>query len=386
MTMTRATPGDLLGAGAARWAGAGLLGLALLCGPYGCSRKEQAAFSMPPMPVETSRVERTAVADRFHAVGSIDAGDAITVVSEIDGVVSSLPFREGHAIARGGLIAQLDDKELSATVMRAGALLAQRQAAYDRVKMVVDQGAAAPQELDDAAATLKVAQAELSLAQQRLSKTRITAPFQGLVGARRVSPGAFVRAGEAITDLAQIRELRVSFSAPERYLSELRVGAPITVSTIAYPGRELSGRIDVIEPVLDAATRSARIVARVTNPDELFRPGMSATVSAVLSERPSAITIPSEAVFAEGSQAFVYVVRDDSTVARSPVTLGTRFSDAVEVVQGLESGARVVRAGHQKLFDGSKVVPVESRGAASADTSGAAKAAGGADSPAASTR
>ena len=110
----------------------------------------------------------------------------------------------------------------------------------------------------------------------------------------------------------------------------------------------MNGKIDVIDPVLDEATRSANVIARVPNPGNRFRPGMSANVSAVLSERMNALTIPSEAVFAEGTQMFVYVVGPDSSVARTPVKLGTRLADVVEVVEGLKEGDRIVRAGHQR--------------------------------------
>jgi len=318
-------------------------------------------FKPPPMPVETALVVQGRVADRFEAVGSIEASDAITVVSEIDGAVVRLPFTEGSGIASGGLIAQLDDAQLRAEVARTDALREQSQTTYDRVKAVVDQGAGAPQDLDDAAASLKVAEANLALAKSRLSKTRIVAPFSGVLGARRVSQGAFIRAGQAITDLAKLDELRVNFSTPERYLGQLRKGAEVEISTTAYPGYALKGRIDVVDPVLDPSTRSARIVARVRNPGGKFRPGMSANVSAVLSQRPNALTIPSESIFAEGDQSFAYVVKKDSTVTRSALTLGTRLPDAVEVVKGLEPGMTVVRTGHQKLFEGAKVIPVGGR-------------------------
>ncbi len=340
---------------------AALLLLAILAGCAKGGGPGGMGFKMPPMPVETALVVQGRVADRFEAVGSIDASDAITVVSEIDGVVVSLPFREGGAIQQGGLIAQLDDAQLRAEVARTEALREQSQSTYDRVKAVVDQGAGAPQDLDDAAAALKVAEANLALAKSRLSKTRIEARFSGVLGARRVSPGAFIRAGQAITDLANLDELRVNFSAPERYLGQLHKGAEVEISTTAYAGYSLRGRIDVVDPVLDPSTRSARIVARVRNPGGRYRPGMSANVSAVLSQRPNALTIPSEAIFAQGDQSFAYVVKKDSTVTRSALTLGTRLPDAVEVVKGLEPGMTVVRTGHQKLFEGAKVIPVGSR-------------------------
>ncbi len=339
-----------------------LAALALLLS--GCGGGSAGGFSFPPMPVETAAVSQGPVLDRFEAVGTIEAGEAITVVTEVAAQVVSLPFREGTYVDRGGLIAQLDDAQLKAEAARAEAERDQRKTAYDRVKTVVDQGAGAPQDLDDAAAALRMSEANLDVAKTRLSKTRIVAPFDGILGARRVSQGAYLRVGDAITDLAQIRELRVTFSAPERYLGQLRPGAAVSVSTTAYPGTTLTGRINVVDPVLDPSTRSATVVARVANPGGRFRPGMSADISAVLSQRANALTIPSEAVFAEGDQAYVFVVNSDSTVVRTAVSLGTRLPDAVEVLSGLKAGDRVVRAGHQKLLQlppGAKVIPVTSQ-------------------------
>lgn len=340
---------------------ASLLTAFLGCAKGGAGGPGGGGFRPPPMPVEISVVVQERVSDRFEAVGTVEASEAITVVSEIDGVVTRLPFHEGSAIVRGGLIAQLDDAQLRAEVERAEALRDQNLSTFNRVKAVVDQGAGAPQDLDDAAAALKVAEANLALAKSRLSKTRIVAPFSGVLGDRRVSPGAFIRAGQAITNLAKLDELRVNFSAPERYLGQLRRGSEVNISTPAYPGYVIRGRIDVVDPVLDPNTRSARIVARMRNPGGKLRPGMSANVSAVLSQRQNALTIPSEAIFSEGDQSFAYVVKKDSTVTRSALVLGTRLSDAVEVVKGLEPGMTVVRTGHQKLFEGAKVIPVASR-------------------------
>lgn len=372
--------------------GRGVLGAALLAAiPFwvgACASRGAGGFNFPPLPVETAVVEKGPVMDRFEAVGTIEAGDAITVVSEIAAQVVSLPFREGGSIEKGGLIAQLDDAQLKAEVARAQAEQDQRKATYDRVKSIVDQGAGAPQDLDDAAAALGVAKANLDLAEARLSKTRITAPFAGVLGARRVSPGAFLRAGDPITDLAKIDELRITFSAPERYLGQLRHGAPVTVTTTAYPGYSLTGHIDVVDPVIDPQTRSATIVARAPNPGRRLRPGMSADVSAVLAKRENALTIPNEAVFVEGNQSFVFVVNPDSTFQRAAVTLGTRLAKRVEVLSGLTAGQRVVSAGHQKLaqFENlpvkPKVMPIPSQPDTTAQAAAGAAAKEAAGKPA----
>lgn len=325
-----------------------------------CSQQQGGGggFQMPPMPVEVATVAQSAVIDPFEAVGTIAAENAVTIVSEIDATVIRLPFREGQAIAKGGLIAQLDDAQMRAEEERAQAILEQRRVTFERIKTITDEGLGTAQSLDDAAAALKVAEAELALIRARLQKTRIVAPFAGITGARRVSPGTFLRAGTPITELAQIDRLRVTFSAPERYYGSLQRGAELKVSTTAYPGYELTGRVDVIEPIVDESTRRVRIVARLDNPGGKFRPGMSANVTVVLNERPDALVIPSEAVFVEGNQALVYLIQPDSTVARMPVELGTRQRENVEIINGLAAGARVVRAGHQKLFPGAKVMPI----------------------------
>lgn len=326
----------------------------------GCSDQgaQGGGFTMPPMPVEIAEVKEQNVADKFEAVGTIEAIEAVTVVSEIDASVINIPFEEGSRIKRGDIIAQLDDSQLAAEVSRAEALYKQSQAVYKRVKSIVEQNAGAPQDLDDAEASLKVSEANLQLAKARLAKTRITAPFDGIVGSRKVSVGTFLRTGNAITELANLNEIRVSFSAPERFLSQLKKGAVVNVSSPVYPGHIVNGRIIAIEPIIDSDTRSAKVVARVQNPDQKFRPGMSANVSVVLNERSNALTIPNEAVFANGNQSFVYVVNADSSVKLTAITAGLQLSDIVEVLQGLQPGMKVIQAGHQKVYDGAKVMPV----------------------------
>ncbi len=328
----------------------------------GCSNEQAhtGGFKMPPTPVEAANVSAQDIADKFEAVGTIEAIEGVTIVSEIDASVVSLPFNEGSFIKKGDLIAQLDDSQLSAEVNRTQALYNQSQSAYSRVKNIVDQNAGTKQDLDDALANLKVAEANYELAKARLSKTRVTAPFDGFVGARKISVGTFLRTGQEITELANLNEIRVGFSAPERYLALLKRGAKVVVTSTIFPGSELSGEIIAIEPILNADTRNINVVAKVKNTGQKFRPGMSANIAAILNEHPDALTVPNEAVFANGNQSFVYIIKKDSTVAATPVTLGMQTPKFVEITSGLKSGMMVVRTGHQKLFDGAKVMPVSS--------------------------
>jgi membrane fusion protein (multidrug efflux system) len=168
---------------------------------------------------------------------------------------------------------------------------------------------------------------------------------------------------------------------PERYVGDLHQSAEVAVSTTAFPGETVSGKVRVVDPVVDPSTRNVRVIARLHNPGERFRPGMSANVEVVLAARDSALTVPSEAVFAEGAAFLVDKVGPDGTVMPAPVTLGIRLPDVVEVTSGLSSGDTVVRAGQQKLFPGAKVMPIEAgaQGAPGAPGApGAAAAPGGA--------
>jgi membrane fusion protein (multidrug efflux system) len=329
----------------------------------GCGDRQASGgqFAFPPMPVEAVQAQVQNISDQFEAVGTIEADEAVTIVSEIDATVIQLPFEEGEKIKTGQLIAKLEDSQLSAEVARAEALRDQSRVTYKRIKTVVDQQAGTPQDLDNAAASLKVAEANLALAKARFEKTRIVAPFDGSIGVRHASVGTFLRAGQKIAEMANLDNIRVSFSVPERYMNQIRRGAEVTVSTPAHPDQPVKGKIFASEPVVDPATRNGQVIARVPNPGRIFLPGMSANITANLSERSNAITIPNEAVFASGNQSYVYVVQKDSTVAQVAVTLGTQRTNIIEVTSGLDAGTLVVRAGHQKLFNGAKVMPMINR-------------------------
>jgi membrane fusion protein (multidrug efflux system) len=353
-----------------------LAAAAVLLAAAGCGEKKApAAFTPPPVPVEVAPATRGDVRETLHALGTVDAEEQVKVTVEIDGIASALPFEEGRLVRKGQVLAVLNDTELRAEVRRAAALRDQALLTSARFEQLSKEQVASPQDRDNSRAALQVAEANLGLAQARLSKTRVLAPFSGVVGSRLVSPGAYLRAGDAITEIARIDTVKVVFAVPERYLADLRRGAGVTVTTVVFPGKQFTGAVNVLDPILDAATRSARLSARIPNAQGELRPGMSADVTAVIAERTQAVTVPDEAVFAEGDRNFVFVVQPDSTVVRRPVSLGARQPGRVEVREGLQGGERVVRAGHQKLYEGAKVSPVEAAAAP------ATPAAAGATSP-----
>jgi len=343
---------------------AGVAALALVISAASCAKKAggpRGGFKMPPTPVEVADVHPQVVRDQFHALGTLEAHEVIQVVGEVNAIVKRIRFAEGQPVAAGATLVELDDREIRADASRATALSEQAKANFDRAEKLSAQEVVSKQQLDDARATYKVAEANEAVSSARLAKTRIRAPWAGLIGRKKVSPGAYIRSGDEIAELARVDEMKVTFAVPERYLNDLSVGIPVEISTPAYPGESFRGRVTVVDPIVDPTTRTVQVVARIPNPGRRLRPGLSANVSVTFAERSMALVVPDESVFAEGVQNFVYVVKPDSTVTRTAIELGARDSSHVEVLKGLEAGAVVVRAGHQKLYEGAKVMPVQSQ-------------------------
>jgi membrane fusion protein (multidrug efflux system) len=348
--------------------------LALLAA--GCAKKGGRAgggFQMPPMPVEVAEVSAQNVSDAFRALGSLEALQEAEVVAEVAGRVMSLPFPEGRGVDSGAVLARLDDRELRAQRDRAAAALTLARSEAKRVEDLFAREVVSPRERDEARAALEAAEAEAQLQQTRFEKAVVIAPFAGVTGRRLVSTGATLRVNDPIVRLARLDRLRATFPVPERYASALRPGAEANVAVTAWPGQGFPARVTVVEPSIDPESRTFTAVAEVRNLGYRLRPGMSADVMVRFSERAGALTVPDEAVIAEGDQAFVYKVGPDSVVARVPVTLGARQAARVEVASGLAAGDRVVRAGHQKIFPGAKVMPVTGAAPAAGDSATAAR-------------
>lgn len=313
-----------------------------------------------PVVVEAEPVASDTVIENIRAVGSLEPNETVIVSPEIAGRIEKIHFREGDTVQAGDVLVELDSAILQAELAKARSDLVLAEANRRRAETLGRQGTGTLRARDEAVAAHQAALAELALAEARLGKTRITAPFSGVLGLRAVSPGAFVTPGDRLVALAEIDPIKVDFRVPELVLTSLRTGQPIEVTVDALPGRVFRGEIYAIDPLVDPAGRAVRLRARIPNPDRALVPGLFARVQIVVDRRENAVLVPESAVFAEGSQRYVYRVADGRAVL-TPVELGQRRPGQVEVMSGLAPGAIVVTAGHQQLRDGN---PVELTGPA----------------------
>lgn len=310
---------------------------------------------MPPTMVETTRVQLRDRPNQFETIGSLRADESISVRPEIAGRIEKIHFSEGQNVAEGGLLFTLDDALTRADLNEANANLQNTNRAYQRARELAGKQLIARADLDTTQAELAVNQARAASARTRLEKTQIRAPFGGVTGLREVSVGDYVEAGQKLVDLVRLDPIELDLRAPEVVLSSLAVGQNVDFGVASFPDQVFSATVMAIAPTVDAGGRSVSLRARLDNPEQKLRPGMSARVRIDLTNHGRALMIPEQAIWPSGEQKMVYLVVD-GTAKLVPVTLGARQPGLVEVISGLKAGDEIVVAGQLKLFDGAKVV------------------------------
>lgn len=294
---------------------------------------------------------------RFERVlrlnGTLLAREGIEVRAEVSGVVREVDFREGGFVEEGTPLLRIDDRELQAELRTVVAELSLAERNEERLRDLRARGAASQRDYDEALSRLNILRARIELLETRISKSLVLAPFSGVVGLRRVSPGDFVTPQEIITVLNAIDELKVDFPVPERHQGDLREGLPIRVSAggISEP-RE--GTIQAIEPQVDRATRTILARALVGNRDGRLLPGNFAIIELVLAVNEDAVLVPATALRPGQRESRVFVVKEDKAEERV-VRVGTRLERHVEILEGVEMGDEIVVRGADALRSGQSV-------------------------------
>ncbi|MCU7851026.1 MAG: efflux RND transporter periplasmic adaptor subunit [Candidatus Thiodiazotropha sp. (ex Monitilora ramsayi)] len=312
------------------------------------------------LPVETAKVEQSELVNSVAAVGTLRANESVEVRPEIEGRVTQINFSEGSSVKQGQLLIALDDSIYAAELKQAEARLALGRSNFNRATTLKKQGYGSDQERDQTASELQVNQAEVVLAKARLEKTRIMAPFDGVVGLRKVSTGDYLTTGQEIVNLFDLSLMKVDFRLPEATLAEVAEGQKIEVHLDAFPGQVFNGEVYAIDPQIDLNGRSLLVSARVPNESGKLLAGQFARVTLILSRKENALFVPEAALVPQGKQQFVYRLQEGKVVW-TEVKTGKRQGTRVEIVQGLSADDEVVTAGHLKLQNGMDVTPMPAK-------------------------
>jgi membrane fusion protein (multidrug efflux system) len=323
---------------------------------------EAAEDSKPAVPVEASKVVAAPLSEQVTAIGTLLSDEAVTISSEIAGRLKEIHFEEGQPVEKGALLFSLDDSVYRAQLDDASAKLKLAAQTNKRTSTLFSNKYATAQSADEAASNLAVNTAAVELARVQLDKTRITAPFAGIVGLRHVSAGEYITAGQALVNLEAIDPVKADFRVPEKFLPAIRVGQTIKIKVDAFPEDSFEGRVYAIDPRLDVAGRSLLVRAMVPNRDQRLRPGLFARVTVLLQLKEDALSVPEQAIVPQGESQFVFKIVDGKAKL-TKVKIGTRREGRVEIVEGLTAGDQVVTAGQLKIRDGSPVTIVGTTGA-----------------------
>jgi membrane fusion protein (multidrug efflux system) len=304
--------------------------------------------------VEAATAISTTSTEDLRAIGTLQSDESVQISSEITGRIVEILLQEGAHVTAGAVLVRLDDALAIAEVSDAKARFDLAQGNLGRANSLAKSGNVTERARDEASTNAETTRAGLELSKVRLSKHFIRAPFSGVAGIRKVSPGAYIAAGDPIVNLEKIDTLKIDFKLPELFLAQVKTGQSIEIAVDALPGRTFTGTIYAIDPHLDVNGRALNIRARLENPDLVLRPGLFARIRVKGQVTRNVLVIPESAIVPRGEEKIVYRVENGQAI-EAKVTLGNRNDGLVEVLDGLTADATVVTAGQQKLKDGSPV-------------------------------
>lgn len=293
--------------------------------------------------------------DIVEALGTARARESVTLTARVTDTVKTVHFDDGQRVNKGDLLVELVDVEEQALLKEAQANLFEAETQFSRTEDLVASGNASTAALDAQRRRVSEARYRFAATEARLADRRVTAPFDGVLGIRQVSAGSLINQGTPITTIDDIDIINLDFSVPERFLSSIGPGQSVNARVEAYPDRVFVGTIKTIDSRVDPVTRSVLVRAQVDNKEGYLRPGLLMILE-VVSRTWQGLSIPEHAVVPSGGRNYVFEIVDGKA-NRVEVELGIRRPGYVEVVSGVDEGARIVTEGTLRL--GRSGVPVK---------------------------
>src|SRR6202521_2164458 len=317
----------------------------------------------PPSPVTVAEAKSEVIPNLLTAVGDLAAVHQVNVTPDVSGRITDIMFTAGATVKAGSPLVQLFDAPEQGDLASFKAQAIGAQLALDRAKQLASRQFGPQSTVDAAQATYDQANAGIAKTEAIISQKLVRAPFDGELGVRHVEVGQYLTAGTQIVSLTDLSVLYANFTVTEKDSAALKVGQTVRVMVDAYPGRNFEGKITAIEPQISTDTRNIRVQATIENPEHILKPGMFATTTVVLPDKPPVVTVPETAVdyTLYGDSVFLITEKkeDDGktslSAVRSFVRTGNRIDGRAEILSGVKAGDRVVAVGQLKLQSGAAV-------------------------------
>jgi membrane fusion protein (multidrug efflux system) len=295
------------------------------------------------LPVNALLVSSKPIVEYINSAGTLMADEAVELSFESSGRIIELNIREGQKAQKGALIAKINDNELQAQLDK---LNVQHKLAEDREmrqRALLRREAISQESYEQSLTELQVLKADIAQLEAKIEKSSIRAPFDGIIGLRYTSEGAFVSPGTPVTQMVKITPLKVDFSIPERYAGVVQAGAPVLFRVDGY-SKPFTAKVYAVEPQVDSKTRTLTVRAIYPNANEELMPGRYVTVELQIKMFSNAIAIPSEALIPEMNGAKVYLYKGGKAHP-VPVSTGIRTESEIQIVSGLAAGDTLITSG-----------------------------------------
>ncbi len=328
-------------------------------------KKFMSSRGMPPQTVSTIKAHMQTWQQQLEAVGSLQAVRGADLAPEVSGLVVKIHFKSGQEVKAGALLVELDARSDLARLqaLKATAELAGKTCRRDRRQFQAHAVSRAT--LDADLAHLKSAKARVAEQQALLAQKFIRAPFAGRLGIRAVNLGQYLDPGAKIVTLQALDPIFVDFYLPQRLISHVALGQPVTVRVDAFTGKTFAGKISAINSKVDQDTRNIRVRATIRNPNHLLLPGMFATTTIEVGQPQPRVTLPQTAISYNPYGNIVYLVKQKGkgrngrpglVAEQKFVTTGATRGDQVAILKGVQPGDVVVTSGQIKLHNGTPVL------------------------------
>lgn len=322
-------------------------------------------FANMPKPVVSVTVEPAAAEewrDTVPAVGTLAAVNGVDISASAAGLVKEINFESGQKVKKGQMLLRLDTEVEQGDLRSAQAEAELARTSAARSRQLVRTDSVSQAALDKAEAELKVREAKVAALRAQIDKKVVYAPFDGVLGVRKVDLGQYLNPGTPIVNLQDLSTMLADFTVSQKNLGAVGIGERIQMTTDAWPGRVFQGEVAAVEPQVDAKTGMVLVQGRFPNPEGILRPGMFAKIEIVRPAVAKVTTIPVSAVSYNLHGDAIFVVKDGDggkLAQRSVVRLGERREGRVAVVSGVSAGELVVTSGQLKLENGAKVEVAE---------------------------
>jgi membrane fusion protein (multidrug efflux system) len=316
----------------------------------------------PPTTVAVEPVGRGTVVARYTTTATLEAENRAEILARTQGVVTDLVCEEGDRVAADAELLRLEEDAARLRLQQAEVALAEQRSVFERHEASLKQEVVSQAEYDLAKANLEKAKVDRDIAAHELSYTRVRAPFAAVVTRRLVELGQTVNVGTPLFEIASFDPLLARVHVPAKEMGTLRTGQAVDL-VLDSNQQKMTGRVQLVSPIIDAASGTVKVTVHVNDYPEGTRPGDFAHVSVVTQLHENVLRVPNIAVFEDRNEQVVFVAQD-SVAVRRPVEVGFIDDTYTEVREGLEEGEQVVVKGQRSLRDGGRIRILDATGEA----------------------